>query len=54
MFTAGVATIAIENTEGGKWIKKHYKHAHCIPKELQEQIDRQHLESLDSLELKSS
>ncbi|KAG7266433.1 hypothetical protein CRUP_030656, partial [Coryphaenoides rupestris] len=41
----GVAAIAIENTEGGKWIKKHYKHAHCIPEELQEQIDRQHLES---------
>ncbi|KAK0142505.1 Adenine phosphoribosyltransferase [Merluccius polli] len=44
----GVAAIAIENTEGGKWIKKHYKHAHCIPEGLQEQIDRKHLESFDS------
>ncbi|XP_056467968.1 adenine phosphoribosyltransferase [Gadus chalcogrammus] len=42
----GVAAVAIENTEGGKWIKKHYKHAHCIPEKLQEQIDRQHLELL--------
>ncbi|CAL8362342.1 unnamed protein product [Merluccius merluccius] len=44
----GVAAIAIENTEGGKWIKKHYKHAHCVPEGLQEQIDRKHLESFDS------
>ncbi|CAL8234226.1 unnamed protein product [Boreogadus saida] len=45
----GVAAIAIENTEGGKWIKKHYKHAHCIPEKLQEQIDRQHLELLSHI-----
>ena len=41
MITTGVAAVAIENTEGGTWIKQHYKHAHCIPEELQEQIDRQ-------------
>ncbi|XP_063060896.1 adenine phosphoribosyltransferase [Engraulis encrasicolus] len=41
----GVAAVAIENSEGGKWIKEHYKHSHCIPEELQAQIDNQYLES---------
>uniref|UniRef100_A0A3B4X7V5 adenine phosphoribosyltransferase n=1 Tax=Seriola lalandi dorsalis TaxID=1841481 RepID=A0A3B4X7V5_SERLL len=30
----GVAAVAIENTEGGKWIKENYKFSHCIPEEL--------------------
>uniref|UniRef100_A0AAY5EV47 adenine phosphoribosyltransferase n=1 Tax=Electrophorus electricus TaxID=8005 RepID=A0AAY5EV47_ELEEL len=38
----GVAAVAIENSEGGKWIKEHYKYSHCIPEELQPQIDRQY------------
>ncbi|KAK1786010.1 hypothetical protein P4O66_017566 [Electrophorus voltai] len=42
---SGVAAVAIENSEGGKWIKEHYKYSHCIPEELQPQIDRQYLES---------
>lgn len=41
----GVAAVAIENSEGGKWIKENYKHSHCIPDELQSQIDSQYLES---------
>ncbi|KAM4627137.1 adenine phosphoribosyltransferase [Polymixia lowei] len=41
----GVAAVAIENTEGGKWIKDNYKHSHCIPEELQKQIDQQYLDS---------
>ncbi|XP_058270511.1 adenine phosphoribosyltransferase isoform X2 [Hemibagrus wyckioides] len=41
----GVAAVAIENSEGGKWIKENYKHSHCIPKNLQSQIDSQYLES---------
>ncbi|XP_056139282.1 adenine phosphoribosyltransferase [Lampris incognitus] len=41
----GVAAVAIENTEGGKWIKENYKCSHCIPEELQKQIDRQYLDS---------
>uniref|UniRef100_A0A3B5PQL4 adenine phosphoribosyltransferase n=1 Tax=Xiphophorus maculatus TaxID=8083 RepID=A0A3B5PQL4_XIPMA len=32
---AGVAAVAIENTEGGKWIKENYKFSHCIPEGLQ-------------------
>lgn len=42
---AGVAAVAIENTEGGKWIKENYKFSHCIPEELQSQIDQKHLSS---------
>ncbi|AWO98731.1 putative adenine phosphoribosyltransferase-like isoform 3 [Scophthalmus maximus] len=41
----GVAAVAIENTEGGKWIKENYKFSHCIPEELQSQVDRKVLES---------
>ncbi|XP_017579726.1 adenine phosphoribosyltransferase [Pygocentrus nattereri] len=41
----GVAAVAIENTEGGKWIKENYKYSHCIPKELRSQIDSKYLES---------
>ncbi|KAK3530969.1 hypothetical protein QTP70_007274 [Hemibagrus guttatus] len=41
----GVAAVAIENSEGGKWIKENYKHSHCIPKNLQPQIDSQYVES---------
>ncbi|XP_076138594.1 adenine phosphoribosyltransferase [Alosa pseudoharengus] len=41
----GVAAVAIENSEGGTWIKQNYKHSHCIPEELQSQIDSQYLES---------
>ncbi|XP_048017178.1 adenine phosphoribosyltransferase isoform X2 [Megalobrama amblycephala] len=40
----GIAAVAIENSEGGKWIKENYKYSHCIPKELQSQIDSQYLE----------
>lgn len=42
---AGVAAVAIENTEGGKWIKDNYKFSHCIPEELQSQIDQKTLDS---------
>ncbi|KAE8295036.1 Adenine phosphoribosyltransferase [Larimichthys crocea] len=44
----GVAAVAIENTEGGKWIKENYKFSHCIPEELQSQIDQKYLESFKS------
>ncbi|KAF7644706.1 hypothetical protein LDENG_00217340, partial [Lucifuga dentata] len=39
----GVAAVAIENTDGGKWIKQNYKFSHCIPEELQSQIDQKRL-----------
>ncbi|TRZ00958.1 hypothetical protein DNTS_029975 [Danionella cerebrum] len=41
----GIAAVAIENSEGGIWLKENYKYSHCIPKELQSQIDNQCLES---------
>lgn len=41
----GVAAVAIENTDGGKWIKENYKFSHCIPEELQNQIDQKYLDS---------
>lgn len=41
----GIAAVAIENSEGGKWLKENYKYSHCIPKELQAQIDNQYMES---------
>ncbi|CAG6000933.1 adenine phosphoribosyltransferase [Menidia menidia] len=45
---AGVAAVAIENTEGGRWIKENYKFSHCIPEELQSQIDGKYLDSFKS------
>ncbi|CAM4551717.1 hypothetical protein PO909_003357 [Leuciscus waleckii] len=44
----GIAAVAIENSEGGKWLKENYKYSHCIPNELQSQIDSQCLESLNT------
>uniref|UniRef100_A0A3Q3R0H4 adenine phosphoribosyltransferase n=1 Tax=Monopterus albus TaxID=43700 RepID=A0A3Q3R0H4_MONAL len=44
----GVATVAIQNTEGGKWIKENYKFSHCIPEELQRQIDDRYLTSFQA------
>ncbi|XP_061637690.1 uncharacterized protein zgc:174895 isoform X2 [Phyllopteryx taeniolatus] len=44
----GVAAVAMENTERGKWIKDNYKCSHCIPEELQSQIDQKHLDSFKS------
>ncbi|XP_076592213.1 adenine phosphoribosyltransferase isoform X1 [Chaetodon auriga] len=44
----GVAVVAIENTEGGKWIKENYKFSHCVPEELQSQIEQRYLDSFKS------
>ncbi|XP_077468295.1 adenine phosphoribosyltransferase [Stigmatopora argus] len=46
----GVAAVAMENTEGGKWIQDHYKCSHCVPAELQGQIDAKYLESFKGFE----
>ncbi|KAM4742907.1 adenine phosphoribosyltransferase isoform 1-T1 [Anableps anableps] len=45
---AGVAAVAIENTDGGKWIKENYKFSHCIPEGLQSQVDGKYLDSFKS------
>ncbi|XP_062872971.1 adenine phosphoribosyltransferase [Trichomycterus rosablanca] len=39
----GVTAIAIEKSEGGKWIMENYKCSHCVPKNLQCQIENQTL-----------
>uniref|UniRef100_A0A3Q2PGQ7 Zgc:174895 n=1 Tax=Fundulus heteroclitus TaxID=8078 RepID=A0A3Q2PGQ7_FUNHE len=44
----GVAAVAIENNEGGKWIKENYKFSHCIPEALQSQVDGKHLNFFES------
>ncbi|XP_015239419.1 PREDICTED: adenine phosphoribosyltransferase-like [Cyprinodon variegatus] len=44
----GVAAVAIENTEGGKWIKENYKFSHCIPEGLQSQVDGKYMNILKS------
>ncbi|NXN32485.1 APT1 phosphoribosyltransferase, partial [Nycticryphes semicollaris] len=36
----GVAAICIEDSEGGRWIREHYKCAHCVPPSLQPRFDR--------------
>ncbi|XP_066534146.1 zgc:174895 [Hoplias malabaricus] len=45
----GVAAVAIENSKGGKWIKENYRYSHCVPKELQSQIDSHYLDSFKNL-----
>ncbi|NXY78616.1 APT1 phosphoribosyltransferase, partial [Glareola pratincola] len=37
---AGVAAVCIEDSEGGRWIREHYKCAHCVPPSLQPRFDR--------------
>ncbi|XP_031447188.1 uncharacterized protein LOC116227832 [Phasianus colchicus] len=37
---AGVAAICIEDSEGGRWIREHYKCAHCVPPRLQPRFDQ--------------
>lgn len=44
LFHAGVAAVAIESSEGGKWIKDNYKSSHCIPEELQGHLDNRNLD----------
>ncbi|XP_073674255.1 adenine phosphoribosyltransferase [Garra rufa] len=46
----GIAAVAIENSEGGMWLKERYKYSHCIPNELQSQIDGQYLEFFNNID----
>ncbi|NXU50196.1 APT1 phosphoribosyltransferase, partial [Turnix velox] len=36
---SGVAAICIEDSEGGRWIREHYKCSHCVPPSLQPHFD---------------
>ncbi|XP_072286338.1 adenine phosphoribosyltransferase-like [Pyxicephalus adspersus] len=45
---AGVATICIEDSEGGKWVKENYKCSDCVPEELRSQFNGHFLESFNA------
>nr|XP_056721378.1 adenine phosphoribosyltransferase-like [Euleptes europaea] len=49
---AGVAAICIEDSEGGCWLKKHHKWAHCVPPHLMPQFNAHHLDSFQAFEAK--
>ncbi|XP_066455647.1 adenine phosphoribosyltransferase-like [Eleutherodactylus coqui] len=42
---AGVATICIEDSEGGKWVRENYKSSDCVPDDLRSQFNGHFLES---------
>ncbi|KAJ6657244.1 hypothetical protein lerEdw1_002611 [Lerista edwardsae] len=45
---AGIAAICIEDSEGGRWLKDHYKWAHCVPPHLMPQFNAHHLDSFQT------
>ncbi|XP_066492550.1 adenine phosphoribosyltransferase-like [Tiliqua scincoides] len=45
---AGVAAICIEDSEGGRWVKDHYKWAHCVPPHLMPQFNAHRLDSFQT------
>ncbi|XP_054857949.1 adenine phosphoribosyltransferase-like isoform X1 [Eublepharis macularius] len=51
---AGVAAICIEDSEGGRWLKRHYKWAHCVPPHLMPQFNAHHLDSFKAFEIQQS
>ncbi|XP_071989281.1 adenine phosphoribosyltransferase-like [Engystomops pustulosus] len=42
---AGIATICIEDSEGGKWVRESYKCSDCVPDDLRNQFNGHFLES---------
>ncbi|XP_073421618.1 adenine phosphoribosyltransferase-like isoform X1 [Dendrobates tinctorius] len=42
---AGVATICIEDSAGGKWVREHYKSSDCVPDDIRSQFNGHFLES---------
>ncbi|XP_048468371.1 adenine phosphoribosyltransferase [Rhincodon typus] len=49
---AGIATICIEDSEGGKRIKEKYKCSTCVPDHLQPQFNNKYLETFKAFETK--
>ncbi|XP_053312906.1 adenine phosphoribosyltransferase-like [Spea bombifrons] len=43
---AGVATICIEDSDGGKWVRGNYKCSDCVPEPLRSQFKEYFLESI--------
>ncbi|XP_053561202.1 adenine phosphoribosyltransferase [Bombina bombina] len=41
----GVATICIEDSEGGRWVKEKYKSSDCVPNHLRDQFNNHFLET---------
>ncbi|XP_075706968.1 adenine phosphoribosyltransferase-like isoform X1 [Rhinoderma darwinii] len=42
---AGVATICIEDSDGGKWVRENYKCSDCVPDDMRSQFNGHFLES---------
>ncbi|XP_040277724.1 adenine phosphoribosyltransferase-like [Bufo bufo] len=47
---AGVATICIEDGDGGKWVKENYKCSDCVPDDIRSQFNRHFLASFHAFE----
>ncbi|KAM5181034.1 adenine phosphoribosyltransferase-like [Mantella aurantiaca] len=45
---AGVATICIEDSEGGRWVKENYKCSDCVPEDLRNQFNEHFLDSFNA------
>ncbi|KAM3934114.1 adenine phosphoribosyltransferase-like isoform 2-T2 [Leptodactylus fuscus] len=42
---AGIATICIEDSDGGKWVRENYKCSDCVPEDMRSQFNGHFLES---------
>ncbi|XP_063151404.1 adenine phosphoribosyltransferase-like [Candoia aspera] len=47
---AGIAAICIEDSDGGRWLKSHYKWSHCIPPHLMPQFNAHQLDSFQAFQ----
>ncbi|XP_070587692.1 uncharacterized protein [Erythrolamprus reginae] len=45
---AGIAAICIEDSDGGRWLKSHYKWSHCVAPHLMPQFNAQQLDSFQA------
>ncbi|XP_018410524.1 PREDICTED: uncharacterized protein LOC108785856 isoform X2 [Nanorana parkeri] len=48
----GVATICIEDSAGGRWVRENYKCSDCVPEDLRSQFNRQFLDSFNAFSSK--
>lgn len=51
---AGVATICIEDSDGGKWVRENYKCSDCVPDDLRSQFNGHFLESFHAFHTQQS
>ncbi|XP_026576926.1 uncharacterized protein LOC113449998 [Pseudonaja textilis] len=45
---AGIAAICIEDSDGGRWLKSHYKWSHCVDPSLMPQFNAHQLDSFQA------